>query len=374
MRVLHYQGVITDAEVGETVYAIKWVEDVVVEAGFRTVTSETVRTHTELSFDSIGAEPPRQSHATDAAASPIGVIICTRNRPELLRKCLDSLYRQRLPAAKIVVVDNAPDDDRTRQVCAGTGVTYVREDRKGLSFARNTGIENLGTEYVAYTDDDVILHPNWLARLVEIFQQTGTDAIAGLTLPLSLETQSQQVFEQQWSFNRGLERKSFSKTDFENGRRFCFPAWEIGAGANMAFRRQIFEEYGLFEETLGAGAAGCSEDSEYWYRILGSGGTCLYDPSAIVFHSHRDDDAALQTQLRAYMRGHTVALRIQGKKFPKKGNAHRRFITLPLWYAKLTLDRIRHGRRANTWFLLDEIRGYLEGLVYPLPAGRGRLR
>ena len=103
--------------------------------------------------------------------------------------------------------------------------------------------------------------------------------------------------------------------------------WRIGAGANMAFRRAVFDRVGGFDERLGAGAAGCSEDSELWYRILAGGGVCLYEPRAVVDHHHRADWRALRTQMRAYMRGHVVALLIQHARFGDRGNLYRLFVT-----------------------------------------------
>ena len=57
--------------------------------------------------------------------------------------------------------------------------------------------------------------------------------------------------------------------------------WKVGAGANMAFRRNVFDLVGLFDERLGAGAAGCSEDSEIWYRILANQLQIRYEPRAV---------------------------------------------------------------------------------------------
>ena len=374
MRVIHLQDEIPHVVDGETVYAIRWRDDHVVAAGIHTVDPALAQSDAVQSFPTPAPLTRGDTEAAADQSAQIGVIICTHNRPQHLQTCLESFAHQIVPPAQIIVVDNAPTDERSKQVCDAFDVTYVREDRKGLSIARNTGLAHITTDYVAFTDDDVILHPTWLSRMIDVFERTGSDALTGLTLPVELGARSQQIFEQQWSFNRGLAPKTYSSNDFERHRKFCFPAWEIGAGANMAFRRQVFVDHGLFEEDLGAGAAGCSEDSELWYRLLGSGGTCVYDPSVIVFHTHREDEQALKTQLRAYMRGHTAALRIQGKKFPNCGNAHRRFITLPRWYAGLALARMREGRRPQTWFLLDEICGYLEGLFYPIKSRQERVK
>ncbi|MEZ5947472.1 MAG: glycosyltransferase [Hyphomonas sp.] len=306
-------------------------------------------------------------------AGTVGVVICTRDRPGHLKACLESLKTQSRTPDEIVVVDNASATAETRDVCETAGVRYVREDRPGLDFARNTGLRASTTDLLAFTDDDVVLHGSWMERLADAFDEERVDAVTGLVLPLRLETRAQMIFETHWSFGRGFERIDFTPEQFSASCKTGFPAWDIGAGANMAFRRSVFNRIGEFDEALGAGASGCSDDSEVWYRIVGTGGTCRYEPGAIVFHDHRDTLTGLQSQLRAYMRGHVAALRVQAQRFPGQGNLRRIAVTLPAWYLKRVLSRLRHGRSNETYFVFDEIRGCLEGLVYPLGERRRRL-
>ena len=88
----------------------------------------------------------------------------------------------------------------------------------------------------------------------------------------------------------------------------------------MAFRREAFERVGLFDERLGAGAAGCSEDSELWYRLLAEGHQCRYAPTAVVFHYHRTHWEELRHQTYSYMRGHVAALFFQFDRYRHWGN------------------------------------------------------
>ncbi len=111
------------------------------------------------------------------------VVICTRNRPDELGMCLSSLSRQSYTAREIIVVDNASHDQRTRNVAMAAGVTYIREDRPGLDIARNAGALRATSDIVAYTDDDVLLHPRWLERLVSAFDAPQIGAVTGLVLP-----------------------------------------------------------------------------------------------------------------------------------------------------------------------------------------------
>ncbi len=109
---------------------------------------------------------------------------------------------------EIIVVDNAPDNDSTANVANQYPfVKYVREPRAGLDIARNTGAIEAKGEIVAYTDDDVELHPRWVFEIGQSFSNPLVQAMTGLVIAAELETESQQVFEKYWSFNRGYIEK-----------------------------------------------------------------------------------------------------------------------------------------------------------------------
>src|SRR5206468_1223465 len=131
----------------------------------------------------------------------------------------------------ILVVDNGSQGDETRQAATAAGVDYVREDRLGLDIARNTGAIRATGDIIAYTDDDVELHPRWLERLVGAFDQEHVWAVTGLVLPAELETEAQYIFEREWGFGRGFARKDHGPAFYETTRRRGCPVWEIGAGA-----------------------------------------------------------------------------------------------------------------------------------------------
>jgi GT2 family glycosyltransferase len=292
------------------------------------------------------------------------VVICTRDRPEELRRCLTSLPQQTKVPAQIVVVDNASRDDLTRKVALAAGADYVREDRPGLDIARNAGAKRSVGEIVAYTDDDVHLHPRWLERLVRAFDLPEIAAVTGLVLPAELETAAQRHFETHWSFGRGYRPIDFGPAFFAVDRARGCPAWEIGAGASMAFRREIFAKLGYFDERLDVGAAGCSGDSEYWHRILSHGWTCRYDPSAVAFHFHRRDFAGLSSQIFHYMRGHSAALMVQYERSGNFGNLRRAFYSKPTWYVARVARRLMRGASESDRFLFREISGYVSGLLF----------
>lgn len=293
---------------------------------------------------------------------PVSVIVCTYDRPFSLAKCLAGLEKMTCLPEEIIVVDNAPDNDRTREVVARfPGVRYVAEPKKGLSNARNRGILHSSCQIVAFTDDDVLVHPLWICRIWEAFSDESVAAVTGLVIARSLKTEAQLIFEKHWTFNMG-----YLTRDFDPNYLYSAEAprvWEIGAGANMAFRKSVFEQVGPFHELLGAGAAGCSEDSEMWFRILAAGNIIRYDPKPIVFHEHRTSIKDLKKQIFNYMRGFTAAVLWQQRQRSEFRYKRLLFILYPIYYTGLLVKSLlrRRDRNRTVWV---EIKGILSGLHY----------
>ncbi len=352
----------------ETVLIVFWKNNIPMGQTFT-----CVEPHEPIKLQEL-AQSAAVPYAVDAASRPItktdtfkvSIVICTRDRPDELARCLASFSNQTRQPEQVLVVDNASKDERTMLVARRAGVDYIREDRPGLDIARNAGATRAEGDIVVYTDDDVVIHPHWLQRIVAAFDADDIMAVTGLVLPAELETEAQYTFERYWSFGRGYARIDFGKNFFARYRNYGCPAWEIGAGANMAFRKTIFDEIGLFDERLDVGAAGCSGDSEYWYRILAHGWRCRYEPTAVVFHYHRRTFEGLARQLEAYMRGHVTALLVQFERTRQYGNLRRIFVSMPFWYARRLLKRLLRGRDLSNRFLAREIKGALSGIIYYL--------
>lgn len=310
-----------------------------------------------------GQRPGRPSDLLHSLSA--SVVICTRDRPDELARCLASLPQQSFRPNEIVVVDNASKDGRTREVAMAAGVVYVREDRPGLDFARNTGAKAATGDIIAYTDDDVLLHPRWLEHLVAAFDAPQIGAVTGLVLPAELETQAQRQFESFWSFGQGYDRIDHRAADFAlTAKEQVFPAWKVGAGASMAFRRDVFDKVGFFDERLDVGQAGCSGDSEFWYRLLAKGIDCRYEPTAVAFHFHRRAMDGLSFQIYSYMRGHAAALMVQNERTGLRCNRRQALWNMPRWYMGRIWRRARRGPVLEDIFLRQEIGGYAAGLIF----------
>lgn len=240
----------------------------------------------------------------------ITMAICTRDRSEDLGRLLDSVAAQRYPRLRVLVVDNAPSDDRTRRLVSRRAesmpLEYVQEPRPGLSWARNRAIEVSVTEIIAWADDDETCDQWWAAEIARAFLEVpDAGAVTGPVAPAELHTTSQALFERYSGLarGRGFTRAVFSPATADE-QSPLYPLPPFGAGANMAFRRDAIERIGRFDRALGTGTATLAgEDTAALSLLLLAGGTIVYQPSAIVYHRHRRDYVALERVMLGYGRG-----------------------------------------------------------------------
>jgi len=216
----------------------------------------------------------------------ITVILCTYNRHQSLQSALSSVAASLLPESvewEVVVVDNN-SSDQTRKVaeefCSRYPgrFRYLFEAQQGKSHALNTGIREAQGNILAFMDDDVIVHSNWLQNLTEELRDHEWAVAGGRIVP-------------QWSFSP--PRWLFADSPQAAGPLVGFdPSPNAGhlkeapIGTNMAFRREMFEKYGYFRIDLGPRPGGeiRNEDTEFGDRLIAGGERLRYEPSALVFH------------------------------------------------------------------------------------------
>jgi glycosyltransferase involved in cell wall biosynthesis len=232
-----------------------------------------------------------------AVAAPISVVVCTRDRPQDLERCLQALLALDYPDFEVLVVDNASRNDETATVAARLGVRSVREDRPGLDWARNRGIAETRHSIIAFVDDDARPDSLWLAAIACAFVDPEVDAMTGLVAPLELETFAQQLFELTYGgMGKGFAPRTFHRDRNTDAELIGIQA--VGVGTNMAFRREVFERVGLFDTALDVGTpARGGGDLDMFHRVVASGRTLLYQPAALVWHRHRRGMDELERQL-----------------------------------------------------------------------------
>ena len=242
-----------------------------------------------------------QSARTDAmpAEAPlVSVVVCTRNRPAGAAAVLRDLSRLVYPNFEIVLVDNAPSDDSTKDIVKSDfgddpRIRYVTEPRPGLSKARNRGWKEARGDIIAYTDDDVLVDSYWLNGVVKGFHRIDkVGCVTGLVPSAELKNEV-QLFSTS-ACRRGTNCKPAVFDLKENRKKdsalFPYAGSDFGTGANFAFARQALVDMGGFDEALGAGAAtGGGEDLDAFVGVLNNGWRLVYEPTGIVGHIHRSD-------------------------------------------------------------------------------------
>jgi GT2 family glycosyltransferase len=227
----------------------------------------------------------------------ISVIVCTRDRTSQLKNCLASLMESDYENYEIIVVDNAPSNDETLHLCSKYPVTYIRELRPGLDWARNRGIKEASNDIIAFTDDDVKVDKYWLQSINNIFSNREVMGASGYVAPAEMETPAQELFE----FGYGGMGHGFNRRFIHNekiSRQELFWASSFGIGANMAFRREVFSNCGLFHTALDVGTPSHGGgDIEMFHRIVSKGSLFVYDPCMMVWHFHRRTEDQLKKQV-----------------------------------------------------------------------------
>ena len=319
----------------------------------------------------IAADQAAGSKDQHAPTTTMTVAVCTRNRPDGVSRCVQALARLRYQALQILIVDNAPGDDRTealvtRLAARDERIRYVREPRPGLSCARNRAIAEAGGEIVAFTDDDVRVDELWLQGVLRGFERDPSVAcVTGLVASASLEHPAEQWFDGRVSWSSNCRHALYVRDPPAGASRLHpWAAGAFGTGANCAFRLSTLRALGGFDECLGAGSpTQGGEDLDIFVRVLRAGHALSYEPDALVWHDHRVDDASLRGQMHGYGKGLAAYLTkylISRRTGPE---VRRRLIAGVLHAATLARRSKRSSQQADVHagLLRAEIIGLVQG-------------
>ncbi|MFE6460068.1 glycosyltransferase [Streptomyces cinereoruber] len=337
------------------------------------------------------AERFAESREEAGAGAPprASVVVATRERPGQLARALDSLLDQDHPDFEVVVVDNAPRTEDTRDLVVrkyADRVRYVREDVPGLAAAHNAGLAAVRSDVVAFTDDDVIADPHWLTALTEPFaDDPGLGCVTGLILPARLATPAQVLLESHGGFAKGFAPRLYDPArPPADEPLFPFTAGSFGSGANMAFRTEALRRAGGFDPATGTGTAAKGGDDLYAFvAVLSAGFRLRYTSRALVWHHHRDTWQDLRNQAYGYGAGLTAYLTATLVRRPRllpallarlpRGLAHARTMTAQRGEAGGGVPG-EHGAHHHPWprsLSRLERRGMLYG---PIGYAKARLR
>lgn len=213
------------------------------------------------------------------------IIVCSYNRAESLKDTLAALAALKTPPDlqwEVLVVDNN-SRDHTRQVVEAAQrdwprLRYVFESAQGLSHARNRGIAEAAGEVILFTDDDVLPEPEWLETTLDGLARHQADACGGYIAPIWETAPPAWLTERFYGFLA-------VRTDRSDDYIISEPS-QAPFGANMAFRKAVFDRAGLFDTSRGrkGKVLASGEDGEMFERILNAGCKAVFLGRSRVHH------------------------------------------------------------------------------------------
>jgi glycosyltransferase involved in cell wall biosynthesis len=209
------------------------------------------------------------------------LIICTYNRVELLKECLDSVFKMHEHTLKlypkfklqIIIVNDASSDD-TREFLEASKVPLSlihHSQNRGVSEARNSGIEASIHKILAFTDDDCTVDKNWLIELLKPF--SNSDFVFGKTHYRTIPSEKNSHSP---PYHARRMQKHFFPERIVNNQNGKWPG-----GGNIAYKKAVFEKSGGFNSIY---EAFYNEDTEMAIRALSQNFNYAKASKALVIH------------------------------------------------------------------------------------------
>jgi len=285
----------------------------------------------------------------------ITVAIPTLNRPAELTRCLDGLFKGTTVPAEVLIINQGGYHAvelviQCFRLQHSTPIIHCSQPLKGLSAARNLATNQAHCNIIAFTDDDCVPDPDWLAHIESVLITTPTaDGVTGSIQPLGTGNPGE------FPVSIRTDKKVMTF------QRRALP-WQVGSGGNFAIRRQWLFLVGGFDERLGAGSPGqAAEDADLFYRLLQADAIIRYEPKMVIYHECQDA-ARLMRSFWTYSYG----IGAFSAKHMRKGDLYIAYI-LGVWLFWLiwrTGSSILHRNRLYSSEGLLSLRGCTRGFAY----------
>ncbi|PYS31465.1 MAG: glycosyltransferase family 2 protein [Acidobacteria bacterium] len=216
-------------------------------------------------------------------SAAVSVVIVNLNRRDLLGRCLESLWKQTFSGFEVIVVDNASSDgslEFLQSIRQPRLQIVVLPSNKGFAGGCNAGIARAEGRYIATLNNDAEAEPRWLEELVE-----GVESNPGVGMCASkilfrddrnrIDKAGHLIYPDGLNHGRGSGEPD--RGQFERREEVLFPD-----AAAALYRREMFDVIGLFDEHFFA----YGDDADVGLRGRLAGWTCLYIPTAVVYHVH----------------------------------------------------------------------------------------
>jgi len=209
----------------------------------------------------------------------LNIIIPTFNRLSWLKECLRHLNEQKCrDVFEVIVVDDGSTDGTNKYLSKSKSnfrfkLVFLSQKNRGPASARNYGISASGGNIVAFIDDDSMTDPNWASEILKSFR----------SLPSTCAAVKGKTKMHGYSDFGAFLQKHFDDSD----------SWITN---NIAYRKEVFMQIGLFDEKYFSLAAW--EDLDFGYRALRSGYKRYYNEKAIVYHPREESFQQLMNRYR----------------------------------------------------------------------------
>lgn len=253
----------------------------------------------------------------------VSIVVPIYNGENDLPDLINCLKSQTYPIEQVeyFLVDNA-SSDRTSTIIQNAAqnfpqIHYLAETKIQSSYAaRNTGIRAATGEIIAFTDADCRPQPHWLAELIVPFQDTNIGIVAGEIIGLPGKTILEKYAEKQDVLSQKYTLK----------HPFC----PYGQTANLAIRKEIFTQIGLFRPYLTTGG-----DADICWRIQRESNWKIeFAPNAIVQHRHRSTLGEFQSQWRRYGKSNRYLHELHGIDLMRNTPTKEYVYSLSRWVIK----------------------------------------
>lgn len=202
----------------------------------------------------------------------LSIVICTYNRSSFLREGLDAIIQQRLAfldvPIELIILDNNSSDDTSSVVeefqneFSSIRLVYYLEKQQGLSYSRNRAIKIAKGKFIAFLDDDAVITKNWLTSLLYGINHIDAHVFGGPIYPKF------EISCPDWIDSDYFIRK-FKKN---NGYLYGLSEIEGFAGGNVCFKKDIFDQIGCFDTSIGmiGNNLGLGEETDLFARLFDS--------------------------------------------------------------------------------------------------------
>jgi len=289
----------------------------------------------------------------------VSLIICTVDRFEDLDRCLASVRPFRAALAEIILVNNGSHLAAVEEIAKRHDAQVTTEPRRGSGRARNAGIRAASGNFIVFLDDDTQAGENWLACLVAPLADSTVDCVLGAVRAENPADPVHQAFEQFACSPLPRVPTMFDARAIAD--RFPLRMAMNGFTMNVAFRRDLFERFGYFDQRFGPGTRiRCGDDTELFFNVLRRGGRILFEPRAVVVHSWPTDRKALRRSIFGAGCGHTAILTKYVLEEPTLRGEILRYI------ASRFRNRLARGSRSSASVKLPRLPFVLGSLYGPI--------